>query len=288
VAFNSRFTSIEEYVQLDQVISGEKFLKQSKESGRFNYLKRDFFYRSGMWRDEKVRSLISNRKLFQSKSLVIGHSDIATRVIDGYIAKKLGVPQLFAVNNQKLKGFSHSVPLGITNNCDDSPIHKMLGDESHFLKANDAPFNYDSFTPSLYLNFTAGNNSGVRSSVIAVANKISHIYKIVISLPDFSPSGRIQYLQNLRTNGLVLCPEGNGVDTHRFWETLYMGGIPVVTKNPMMEFFYNNLPVIQLNDWSELEDRLLIEEQWLETTSRSFDFSIMSSAYWIKKFQAHE
>ena len=279
---------IEEYVQSDQIISGEKFLIESRICGQFNYLKRDFFYRSGEWRGNQVSSLIVNRNLFQSKPLVIGHSDIATRVIDALIAKRLGVPQLFAVNNQAFNGFSHSVPLGITNNCDDSPIHKILGDESHFLKANHAQFNFESFTPSLYLNFTAGNNRGVRSSVLAIANKVSHIYKIVISVPDFSPSGRIKYLQNLRTSGLVLCPEGNGVDTHRFWETLYMGGIPVVTKNPMMEFFYNNLPVIQLNDWSELENRLLIEKQWLEIANRRFDFSIMSAAFWIKKFQAYE
>ena len=237
-----------------------------------------------MWRNEKISSLISNHKRFKSKPLVLGHSDIATRVIDGLIAQRLGVSQLFAVNNRALEGFSHSVPLGITNHCNDSPIHKILGDESHFLKANDAEFNNDSFTPSLYLNFTAGNNSGVRRSVLAIAKEIEHTYKVMVSLPDFSPSGRIQYLRNLRTNGLVLCPEGNGVDTHRFWETLYMGGVPVVTKNPVMEYFYTNLPVIQLNDWSELKNRSLIEAQWLEITDKSFDFSIMSSAYWIKKF----
>ena len=237
-----------------------------------------------MWRNEKISSLISNHKRFESKPLVLGHSDISTRVFDALIAKRLGVSQLFAVNNRPVKGFSHSVPLGITNNCNDSPIHKILGDESHFLKANDAEFNNDSFKPSLYLNFTAGNNRGVRSSVLAIAKETEHTYKVVFSLPDFSPSGRIQYLRNLRTNGLVLCPEGNGVDTHRFWETLYMGGVPVVTKNPMMEFFYSNLPVIQLNTWSELENRSLIEEKWLEISRKSFDFSIMSSAYWLRKF----
>lgn len=284
MAPNNRFALIEDFVRQDQVISGEKFLIHSKINNEFNYLKRDFFYRGGIWRGKEVHSFISRRKLFISKPLVIGHSDIPTRVVDGLIAKRLGISQLFAVNNQPLEGFSQSVPLGITNNCDDSPIHRILGDESHFLKANDEAFNSDSFIPSLYLNFTAGNNRGVRSSVLTIANQIAHIYKVLVNLPDFSTSGRIQYLRNLRTSGLVLCPEGNGVDTHRFWETLYMGGVPVVTKNPMMEFFYSNLPVIKLNTWSELENRSLIEKKWLEITSRSFDFSIMSSAYWIKKF----
>jgi transposase len=29
----------------------------------------------------------------------------------------------------------------------------------------------------------------------------------------------------------VLCPRGNGIDTHRFWETLYKGNLPVVTES---------------------------------------------------------
>jgi len=284
VALNGRFSSIEDFVQLDQIISGEKFYNQSLRENEFNYLKRDFFYKGGVWRGEKVKSLISNPMLYKSKPLVMGHSDISTRVIDGFVSKKFGVSKLFAVNSQQIQGFSEPIPLGITNFCDDSPIHRILGDESHFIRANDVAFNDRSFIPSIYVNFTAGNNRGVRSSVLDIADEIANIYKVVVNFPDFTALGRIQYLRCLRTHGLVLCPEGNGVDTHRFWETLYMGGVPVVTRNPMMEPFYSKLPVMQLNAWSELANRSLIEERWWEITNKNYDFSILSSSYWIKKF----
>jgi hypothetical protein len=85
---------------------------------------------------------------------------------------------------------------------------------------------------------------------------------------------------------LVLCPEGNGVDTHRFWETLYMGGIPVVTKNPMMQSFYDRLPVLQLNSWKDLSDISLVEGKWWKLTERTYDFEILSADYWIKRFSS--
>jgi hypothetical protein len=40
-----------------------------------------------------------------------------------------------------------------------------------------------------------------------------------------------EYQQVLGTYRYILCPRGNGIDTHRFWETLYKGNLPVVVKS---------------------------------------------------------
>jgi hypothetical protein len=159
-----------------------------------------------------------------------------------------------------------------------------LGNESHFLEANSAQFSNEYFTPSLYLNFTAGNNSRVRNKLLSFAGALSSMYEVIIENPDFTDKGRIKYLENLRSKSLVLCPEGNGVDTHRFWETLYMGGVPVVTKNKMMQNFYDNLPVLQLNSWNDLADVSLVESLWWALTEREYNLEILSKDYWIQRF----
>jgi hypothetical protein len=52
----------------------------------------------------------------------------------------------------------------------------------------------------------------------------------------------------------VACPEGNGVDTHRFWETLYRGSIPVVKDSQFIKNWSDlGVPMVVLSDWSELE-----------------------------------
>tara|TARA_X000000368_G_scaffold380117_1_gene335690 strand:+ start:2207 stop:7276 length:5070 start_codon:yes stop_codon:yes gene_type:complete len=49
----------------------------------------------------------------------------------------------------------------------------------------------------------------------------------------------------------VLCPRGAGLDTHRLWEALYLGATPVVVRSALSPL-YEDLPIIQLNDWNEL------------------------------------
>jgi hypothetical protein len=283
VATRDRFTSLEEFVSQGKIISGEKFLSRSLEDGRFKYIKRDFLYRRGEWRGDQIDSLISRRSTYASRTVVIGHSDIRTSKIDALILKKFGVSKLYAVNNQKLKNFSEPLPLGITNNCDDSPIHRILGDESHFLNANTVEFQDEYFLPTIFINFTSSNNTAERNRVLKIAKNISSLYTVVVQSPEFTNGGRINYLKNLRTFGLIPCPEGNGVDTHRFWETLYMGGTPVVTKNPMMEAFYDNLPVIQIDSWEELANITLIESKWWQTKARNYNFELLSADYWVNR-----
>ena len=55
----------------------------------------------------------------------------------------------------------------------------------------------------------------------------------------------------------VLSPRGNGLDCHRTWE-LFLAGVIVITKTSTLDDMYtkNNLPVVILKEWSELNDNL--------------------------------
>jgi hypothetical protein len=66
------------------------------------------------------------------------------------------------------------------------------------------------------------------------------------------------YLGELVRHRFGLCPRGNGIDTHRFWECQYLGVVPVVERSPHTEMWAQlGLPVVLLDDWSELtRDRL--------------------------------
>jgi hypothetical protein len=58
------------------------------------------------------------------------------------------------------------------------------------------------------------------------------------------------YLRDLRSSWFCLAPRGNGIDTHRTWEALYLGTIPVVTRSVLTEQ-HADLPLVVLDDWSE-------------------------------------
>ena len=59
-----------------------------------------------------------------------------------------------------------------------------------------------------------------------------------------------EYFIELKRHKYAICPRGNGLDTHRIWECLYLNVIPIMLKRDFIGI--EHLPIIYLNDWSEL------------------------------------
>ena len=83
--------------------------------------------------------------------------------------------------------------------------------------------------------------------------------KNYISEIDFITNGfgisAKNYKSMLSKSMFNICPEGNGLDTHRIWETYALNSIPIVILNNFTNQFKElNLPMIYLNDWSELSN----------------------------------
>lgn len=57
----------------------------------------------------------------------------------------------------------------------------------------------------------------------------------------------------MKQHKYAICPEGNGIDTHRFWECLYMNTIPICLKNKVTKHYKQYFPIILLNNWEELD-----------------------------------
>lgn len=65
-----------------------------------------------------------------------------------------------------------------------------------------------------------------------------------------------QYLNDIHSHKFVLCPEGNGIDTHRTWETLYIGSIPIEKRNKN-NIFYIDLPICFVDKWEDISEDFL-------------------------------
>jgi len=57
------------------------------------------------------------------------------------------------------------------------------------------------------------------------------------------------YIENLSTYKFCICPEGNGIDTHRLWESLYLKTIPIVDRSVTTEYFSKWFPMVLVDDW---------------------------------------
>ena len=63
----------------------------------------------------------------------------------------------------------------------------------------------------------------------------------------------MKYKHDLERFVFVLCPWGNGFDTHRIWETLYSGSIPVIKKHKTFEYL-EGLPALFIDNYEDLLD----------------------------------
>lgn len=89
------------------------------------------------------------------------------------------------------------------------------------------------------------------------------------------------YIDNVYNHPFVVCPEGNGIDTHRIWECLYMNTIPVCLKNINLEF-YSDLPILVLNDWDEMNEKLLYDT-FMDMSHKEWNTDKLTFEYWKRE-----
>ena len=271
--------SLDGIIAADDFITSDQFLDFCNREEGLTYWKRDFLFRSGVWRGSNQPSLISNVIRYRNTRLVIGHSDITTNFKDVLLLRSLGFSRIFGTNTRPIRGVSQSIPLGLTNNSNESPLHQVLGDTAHFLRAYEKQPHRPDFDPTLYINFTISNNLTQRTRLLSVLERFPYVNR---EQPDMSVAGRISYLANLRKYSFTACPEGNGPDTHRMWETLYMGGFPVVLRNSFTETLCQDLPILLLTDWEEILNLEIMKNAFFEFTARNQEYKKLSANYWNK------
>jgi len=78
----------------------------------------------------------------------------------------------------------------------------------------------------------------------------------------------------------VLSPAGGGLDCHRTWEALILGCIPIVKRwNVPLEKVYDDLPVLIVDNWSDITYELLVKTLD-DFRNRKFNFYKLTLKYW--------
>lgn len=101
----------------------------------------------------------------------------------------------------------------------------------------------------IYFNFNITTNTVKRKKC----------YDIIISknIPNLPNADYLNYLTILSSYKFAICPEGNGLDTHRFWECLYLKVVPICLKNHITEYYSKIFPIVLLDDWNDINENML-------------------------------
>lgn len=98
-----------------------------------------------------------------------------------------------------------------------------------------------------------------------------------------------EYFNYLSQFKFVLSPRGTGIDCHRTWEALYVGNvgnggtIPIV-RSDSIDCLYEDLPILIVNDWNEINEEFLLQK-YEEITSKEYNMEKITLSYWLHKIE---
>ena len=161
----------------------------------------------------------------------------------------------------------HALPIGLANSQWGPTRVSGVFDAGHVYQK----------TKNLYVNFSASTHSA-RQSIIDVVSNVSDVTM-------GASVGFEQYIAQVSEHRFCLCPRGNGIDTHRFWEAQYVDTIPVLLKQDWTSA-YSNLPVLLVDAWEDLL-RLNWEEAYIRGSTSNFDRKTLTLEYYRQQLLAN-
>jgi hypothetical protein len=102
----------------------------------------------------------------------------------------------------------------------------------------------------LYLNFNQNTNFSHRKNIYSTFKK-----KTWANINKDPLSNKV-YQAKITEHSFNLAPWGNGIDTHRFWESLYSNSIPV-TKDHLLYNSFQSLPMLLVESYEQITKKFL-------------------------------
>jgi hypothetical protein len=192
-------------------------------------------------------------RLATRPSILVTHNsdgEISLRHAEWLDHEGIGVSYWLAQNATVSHPRVHPVPIGVANSM------WPHGDIRSLARAMRRAQRNRREPVSLFTQFNASTHPS--RAAAADALRANFPQRVV----DPAPSLRWrQYLELLGAHQFSACPRGNGIDTHRIWESLYLGVVPVVERTELSEHWRGcGMPLVLIDDWSEVTPERLSHE----------------------------
>lgn len=171
----------------------------------------------------------------------------------------------------------------LTNNPQITPLPAGLENLSYY--NNGIPRLFDRFRKvkkkikknRIVFNFTIETNKEERQQAYDLLTKNPLADKI-----EGFPNAK-RYLKTIIEYKFIACPPGNGIDSHRLWEALYLGLVPITKSSLLTEYFKNlGLPIWLIDDWTELSNltETMLEKKYQELRGGKRE-EVLFADYWF-------
>jgi hypothetical protein len=206
------------------------------------------------------------------KSLILISHNSDTNVDESFIVPD-NIIKWYAQNVNVVNPKIESIPIGLENNRWFPERRKK---EQMIAKLRE-PREYRNL---MYMNHSLITNPIVRGPLYDMFEGKSW----VTSEHGSNGIGKFEnYLDNIYNHKFTISPQGNGLDTHRTWECLYMGVVPIEKRN-INNQFYADLPICLIDDWSEITQEFLGKE-FDRIKSGTWNMDKITFQYWANRIR---
>jgi hypothetical protein len=207
-----------------------------------------FCYGDSISQFNNIKHLLKNPFVF------ISHNSDLNMTDNPLVNEILNCPNLIRWHSQNVDYKHeklHLIPIGIANSMWPHGNLRMFDFFFHENKLMEK-------TQNVYMNFKIETNWKKRSECY------NSLCKKVEFLQTMSP---FENLYRLKQYKYCICPEGNGIDTHRLWEAYYLKIVPILLRSVHTEIIQKmGLPMVLLDSWDDFDEHSLPRYE-------SFDFS---------------
>jgi hypothetical protein len=183
-----------------------------------------------------LKQFMDKQHFFQNPFVLVSHNS-DENITDQYtpILSNSNLRQWYAQNicidHPKLK----ILPIGIANRM--WPHGNLTTLTTHM--------RYTQKPTDIYFYFNIGTNQQARSECYSAFIRKGR---------TFGPScPHPEYLADLAQHKFAICPDGNGIDSHRIWECYYLGVIPILKANIFTRKLQQWLPCIVAESWDVVD-----------------------------------
>ena len=171
------------------------------------------------------------------------------------------ISEWYAINVDVDSKYLYPIPIGLA-----SSFQKKYLVESNILNIDSTKIDKSNL---IYINFNPNTNANHRNVILEKFIQEDWAEVDLFNVPID------EYAINIQKSHFVLAPWGNGIDTHRIWEALYLGSIPITKYHKTFESI-KELPILFVDSYEDVNKTLL--EKYLNENKKNS----MSPKYYVE------
>lgn len=259
-------------IEENEIITQNKFLDYVRKNSNLKYLKLDFIKKYHL--NSKNIDNILNKEQY----IISFYSDVAfDKRFFKILHKFPNIKLWFTINKFIWNNKIITLPMGLP---DILQINKKISYRYNRPKILNEVLNKKKEIKNLcFINFSANTYKSERCVIL---NNYKNKEWVTYNLTNKTENGYKKYLENIHSHKFVFAPRGNGINTYRLWESLYLRTIPIVKYHVNYEG-YKKLPILFVNNWHNITEDFL-NKKYDEIMSKEYNFEKLRISYWYNIF----